>query len=66
MAQEKIYEVELTREELEIINVALLDTHELPLRLINYCKDKGYEAFADYLNGRVMLAEKFKQILNNI
>lgn len=66
MAKETIYEVELTREELEIINVALLDTHVLPLRLINYCKDKGSEDFANYLNGRVMLAEKFKQILNNI
>jgi len=65
MTQEKIYEVELTREELEIITVALTDRNVLTLRLINYCDDKHLN-FVDYLNSKEMLVMRMEKLLNNI
>lgn len=65
MAQEKIYEVELTREELEIITVALTDRVNITRRLAAICQEKGVSC-VDILNSHFQLVIKIEEILNNI
>lgn len=65
MAKETIYEVELTREELEIIQIALMDRVNLTRRLALYCRAKGFSSI-DYLNSHFQLMIKIDEILNNI